>query len=55
MIEIVEKEDINRIDIDLSELRRKVQELEHEINELKGTREALKNLVSSLGGNYTAY
>ena len=55
MIEIAEKEDINRIDGELIELRRKVQELDNEIKELKGTREALQKLVSSLSGNYTAY
>ena len=55
MIEIAEKEDINRIDGELINLRKKVQELDNEIKELKRTREALQNLISSLGGNYTSY
>ena len=53
MLEIADKEDVKRLENEIAELRTQINNMRDQIQELMRTHEALRNLVSTIGGKYT--
>ena len=53
MLEIADMDDVKRLENELMDLRSQINVMKDQIQELMRTHEALKNLVSTIGGNYT--
>lgn len=55
MLEIPDKNDINRLEDEIQTLRNDVQTLKEEVHKLTGTNQALSNFISTIqGGLYNA-
>lgn len=55
MLEIPDKNDINRLENEIHELRNDVQTLKEEVRKLTSTNNALSNFISTIqGGIYNA-